>query len=418
MLRVPGWHDSPCCKDVTRSITYTRLSQSQPKKEDNSVSRKWSLLILFGIVVVIGVLAFQVVQPLLFPILFALILSILFRPVHTRLTRWCRGRQRIAAALTTLGVVLVVLIPLTTVLLLAGAQMVDAGKNLVAKIDLPANADEAKQWFDPEQHPEVAKWLAWVGLDVSIADVDKLREAAISGFSGLTDTIYKRTLDFIANAVMFVIGAAIVVLGLYYFLADGDKLSREIQRLSPLEAQEGQQLFARFENVCRGVVLGTVAAAVVQGALAAVGFSIIGIEHVWMLAVLTMLFSLIPFMGAAAVWISVTVALLVDQRFGAAVFLTFYGLIIISGSDNLIKAYVIGDRAQMHPFVVLVTVLGALHLVGLWGVFLGPLTAAFFFGLLNILHHRLFQDPAHENTMINDPRAAPPALIIPPSETG
>jgi predicted PurR-regulated permease PerM len=62
--------------------------------------------------------------------------------------------------------------------------------------------------------------------------------------------------------------------------------------------------------------------------------------------------------------------------------------VIISGSDNLIKAYVIGNRARMHPYVVLVTVLGAIQFVGLWGVFLGPITAAFFYSLVNILHQK------------------------------
>ena len=188
------------------------------------------------------------------------------------------------------------------------------------------------------------------------------------------------------------IGLVVMALALYYLFADGHKLAEEAQRLSPLEDEEGLTLYSQFENICRGVVLSSVVAAVVQGILAGIGFAIVGVQRIWLLAIVTMFSSLIPFLGAAAVWICVVVVLLFEQRFWTAMFLGIYGTFVVSASDNLIKAYVIGDRARMHPFIVLVTVLGALQLVGLWGIFVGPMTAAFFYALLNILRSRLLDN--------------------------
>ena len=105
------------------------------------------------------------------------------------------------------------------------------------------------------------------------------------------------------------------------------------------------------------------------------------------------------------VWIGVVVVLIIEQRYLAAGFLSVYGTVIISGSDNLIKAYVIGNRARMHPYIVLVTVLGAIQFVGLWGVFLGPITAAFFYPLVNILHHK-FAPPAADIDGETEPAVA------------
>jgi predicted PurR-regulated permease PerM len=188
-----------------------------------------------------------------------------------------------------------------------------------------------------------------------------------------------------------VIGLVVMIVALYYFLADGDSLLAEAKRLIPMEEADEDELLAQFEQVCRGVVMGTVVAALIQGAVASIGFAIIGIEKIWLLAVFTMFSSFIPFLGAAAVWVAVTIGLFVEQRYGAAIFLAIYGTIVISGSDNLIRAYIIHDRAQMHPLVALVTVLGALQLVGLWGIFIGPISAAFFYALLNILRRRLLE---------------------------
>lgn len=364
------------------------------------MSRNWSLLILFGTVVAIGVLFFRVVWPFLFPLLFAGILAILFRPVYERTCRICFGRRRVAAAITTLGVILVVMLPLSGMLVLAGIELVDAGKDFVEAIDLPKDAADAKRLIDAQKNPRLASWLNAVEARMSQDDIKQVRELLSNALLGATRNVYQRTQGLAADVISFVIGLVVMVLALYYLFADGEKLARETQRLSPLENEDAMTLFKQFENVCRGVVLSSVVAAVVQGILAGIGFAVVGVERIWLLAILTMLFSLIPFLGAAAVWICVAAMMLLEQRFGAAIFLGIYGTIVVSSSDNLIKAYVIGDRAQMHPFIVLVTVLGALQLVGLWGIFIGPITAAFFYALLNILRSRLLDDGAPSRSSI------------------
>jgi predicted PurR-regulated permease PerM len=357
-----------------------------------SITRKWSLLILLGTVVGIGVVFFRVIWPFLFPLLFASVLAILFRPIHEWACRMCFGRRRLAAVLTTLGVILIVLLPLSGVLILAGVELIEAGKSLVETIDLPRNANDARRWIDPEQHPRMASWLEAVETRLSVEELEQVSELISSALLGATQSLYKRTLGLAADVITFVIGLVVMLVALYYLFADGDKLANEVQRLSPLEAEDGLELFGKFESVCRGVVISNVVAAVVQGVLAGIGFALVGAEKIWLLTILTMFFSLIPFLGAAMVWIVIALGLVVEQRFGAAIFLTIYGTIIVSTSDNVIKAYVIGEQAKMHPFVVLVTVLGALQLVGLWGIFVGPMIASFFHALLNILRNRLLED--------------------------
>ena len=86
-----------------------------------------------------------------------------------------------------------------------------------------------------------------------------------------------------------------------------------------------------------------------------------------------------------------------------------YGTTIIATSDNLVRAHLIGNQARLHPLVSLVTVLGALKLTGLWGIFVGPMVAAFFFALLNIAHERFAQQNAEQSETADQPdqREAP-----------
>ncbi len=364
------------------------------------MSRKVSLLILLGTVVAIGMLFFRVVRPFLLPLLLAGVLAVLFRPVHLWATRMFAGRRRLAAALVTLGILAAVLIPLAGVLTLAGMQLLQAGQGLVSTIELPENAQQqAGELLDAQQNSRLASAVRWIEGRLTEGTAKQVREFSASALLGVTKTLYEKTMTLAGDLIASAIGLVVMILALYYFLADGEALLAEVQRLSPLQDSDEHDLFHHFERICRGVVLGTVVAALVQGLLAAIGMALIGVERIWLLAVLTMFFSFIPFLGAAAVWSVVTVALILEQRYGAAVFLGVYGTIVISGSDNLIRAYLIHDRAQMHPLIALVTVLGAIQLVGLWGIFVGPISAAFFYALLKMLHRRLVEtsdelDPA------------------------
>ena len=140
------------------------------------MTRNWSLLILLGTVVAIGVLFIRVVWPFLFPLLFASILAILFRPVYEWTCQICFGRRRLAAVLTTLGVILVVMLPLSGALVLAGIELVDAGKDIVKAIELPENAADAKRLIDPQQYPQLHEWLNVLETRLSEEDVKQVRE--------------------------------------------------------------------------------------------------------------------------------------------------------------------------------------------------------------------------------------------------
>ena len=363
------------------------------------MARVFSLLMLAATVLLVGAFFLRVLWPLVFPLFFAGVLAVLFRPVYLGLIGVCRGHHRVAAAMTPMAVFLLIMLPLTGVLLLAGMELVDAGRDAVAFIDNPNSPADEEAVAVGRPATLLSRFFGPLESYLTPEETKQLQDIVTSAIPTLTRTIYERTRSVVGNIVVFAVGTIVVVLGFYYLLAESDKIAAEVQRLSPFELDDQKLLFKQFEDVCRSVVLGTIAAGLVQGVLAGLGFAMVGVERIWLLAVLTMLCALIPFMGAAMVWTGVVVVLIIEQRYLAAGFLSVYGTVIISGSDNLIKAYVIGNRARMHPYIVLVTVLGAIQFVGLWGVFLGPITAAFFYSLVNILHQK-FAPPA--STVANE----------------
>ncbi|MEC7678446.1 MAG: AI-2E family transporter [Planctomycetota bacterium] len=182
----------------------------------------------------------------------------------------------------------------------------------------------------------------------------------------------------------------VLVIAVYFFLHDGAAMIKTLMRLSPLDDRYEERLLLEFERTSRAVVLATVASAIGQGVLASIAFYFLGFESVIFLLLITSMMSLIPFLGAAAVWVPCAIYLAtVDQRWGAAIFLAIYGATVVSSIDNFIKMYVLHGRSTLHPLFALLSVLGGVNVFGPIGILVGPMVVVFLQTLLEILSHEL-----------------------------
>jgi len=206
----------------------------------------------------------------------------------------------------------------------------------------------------------------------------------------------------VQTAIGTLIGIVIMVIALYYFLADGPAMIRTAMYLSPLESRYEQELLNRFGDVSRAVVVATLLSAVVQGTLAGFGyfFALPPEAPIFLLTAVTMVTSLVPFVGAAAVWICVCVWVyfygvhVVDGKMVvghpvAAIILAIYCTIVVSGIDNVIKPLILHGQSKLHPLLALLSILGGVQVLGPVGILVGPMLVSFLQALLIMLRKEL-----------------------------
>jgi len=201
----------------------------------------------------------------------------------------------------------------------------------------------------------------------------------------------------IAGRIVF--DVIVFIVTMYFLFADGPQIAKQLMALSPLEDRYEEKLLEEFSLVARGVVSGSVAAALAQGLLAGIGFRIAGLQSVFLLAAVTALTAMIPFVGAAMVWLPASLWLIfIEDRPTAGIVLMIYGAGVISTIDNVIKPWVLHDRSAMHPLAALIGVLGGVQALGLLGVFVGPMVVAFLQTLLGLLHRELLVFDVKKNS--------------------
>ena len=238
-----------------------------------------------------------------------------------------------------------------------------------------------------EQQGGKARAWATTLLNPTEEQVDAYVEEATSYFSDQLVFLGGKGISFI---LLSLIGALVMIVAFYFFLLDGHSMIEAFKRLSPLDDEHEQELVAEFSSVSRAVVVATLLSAIVQGLLAGVGFYFVGLESIFLLTVLSAVLAMVPFLGAASVWVPCALYLyFVDNNLPAAIGLAVYGAAVVSMADNVIKPIVLHGHSKLHPLFAFLSVIGGVAALGPIGILIGPMIVAFLQTLLEILENEM-----------------------------
>ena len=179
----------------------------------------------------------------------------------------------------------------------------------------------------------------------------------------------------------------LMLLAFFFLLVDGHHLIRWLWRVSPLQAEQTEELLTEFHQVSTGSIVGNVVTAVMQGVLMAIGLLIFGIPHAFFFGLLTAVSSFIPVIGTAIVGVPAIAMLAFMGHPGAAIGLAIWYVVLVVGSEHLAKPFILRATSggEMHTGLMFLALLGGLEVFGLLGVILGPLIVSFFVSLMRML---------------------------------
>jgi predicted PurR-regulated permease PerM len=203
------------------------------------------------------------------------------------------------------------------------------------------------------------------------------RQLARGGYrQQLADLLVNGARQAASRSVYAATEALIVVFFLFYFLRDGRDFLRRAPRLLPLSARECRLVWNRIAAMIRAMVYGTLAVALLQGALGGVAFWWLKLPAPLLWAGVMALLSILPVFGAALVWAPAALYLAIMGDMTSALMLAFWGLAVIGLVDNVLKPKLVNKQVQLHTLVIFVAVLGGLVVYGPTGVMLGPIVVA------------------------------------------
>ena len=128
----------------------------------------------------------------------------------------------------------------------------------------------------------------------------------------------------------------------------------------------------------RATIKGSGVVALVQGALGAITFWIVGLPAALLWGVVMAIVALLPAVGPALIWTPVAIYLLATGAIWQGVVVILSGVFVIGLADNILRPVLVGRDTGLPDWMVLVTTLGGIDLLGLSGIVVGPVAGALF----------------------------------------
>lgn len=337
------------------------------------------------ILAVVTLLMAVIVLPFAQPLLWAALAAIMFQPLYRRILRQMQGRRNPAAGMSLLVIFFVVMVPALWVGLLVVEQAIMLVTTLQEQpLNLAALFDSVYSAL-PTAAQDAINRSGWGDMARAQARLQEL----LSESAGL---IASQAVSIGSGALSFVLSFGVALYVLYFLLRDGERIGRTVLRAIPVERAITERLAERFLGIVRATIKGTGVVALVQGALATITLMIAGVPSALLFGVITAIFALVPVIGSGAVWVPAGVWLLLAGEYWQGLFVLLTGFFIISSADNVLRPILVGRDTGIPDWIILITTLGGISLVGLSGIVLGPLVAGLFLASWSILREQRDED--------------------------
>jgi len=302
-------------------------------------------------------------------IFWAVVFALLLRPVQDRLTQFHSTRRSLAAVLTLLAFVVLILVPTAVI----ATQIVDGAVSVYTQLE--ALEVDMAQLLDRTDAvwPGVKPFLSALGIAPETIS-QKASQVALKGARYLVSLIAGAG----ENVAGLVIQLMMMLYLLFYLLRDGDATYQLLRSYIPLPDTQKDRFLTKFAEVSRSTLKGTLVVGLVQGGLGGLIFFILGIDGAIFWAAVMAILSVLPALGATLVWAPAGIFMILGGAWIKGIVLLAYGIFVISMADNILRPALVGRETKMPDYLVLFSTIGGLGLIGLTGFVVGPVVAALF----------------------------------------
>lgn len=341
-----------------------------------TANRFYTITSIF-LVLLLGYLTYQILNPFLNSIAWAVVFSIVFYPVYVFILRYLRFKV-VASTVTLLIIILIILGPITYLSFI----LIDEIRDTVKTIN-EGSLDSIKDIFaNPKIRNLIGEIQSLTGMEgLDIGEIIKVNIKKIS-------TVVTNSLSTgITNIAGVFIDFIFMLFAVFFLLKDGPGFLMRIRDYLPFSEDDKNRLISKVKDMIISTVYGGVIVALIQGIIGGTAFYFLGIKSPVLWGASISVMSFLPLLGTFSIWGPMTGYLFIQGNYVKGITLLLIGFLGISMVDNILKPIIISGRTKMPTLAVFFSVLGGIKLFGFIGFIMGPLVLALFVSVFEIFRH-------------------------------
>ena len=346
----------------------------KPRKPFSPLIFRYFLLLFLVSFLLLG----RILWPFFSILIISFLLSGLFQPVFSFLHERLRFSEQFSSLITCLFIVVVVFVPLMFFVLALSKEVLGLyplikGKNLALILQQLLVENETvgriKEFFGGfgiKLHPErLTQVLSEFGRVIGLF-------------------LYNQASSWAANIMNFVFSFFMMIIVIFFLLIDQEKFMTYILELSPLPDQQERQLFRKFEEIAKAVLVGNGLCGILQGFLGGAAFMLFGISSPILWGGVMAILAFLPIVGIGIVLVPTAIIFFLKGSIGSGIFMLIFYAALSFSVEYLLKPWMVGERVKMHTLLVFLSILGGLSVYGVLGIIFGPLIVTAFLSMAEI----------------------------------
>lgn len=328
-------------------------------------------LLAYSVTMLFMYLLFSILSPFLAVLVWAGAIGIITYPLYEKLIARCHGREIVAAVLMMAALVLALIIPLLGLIFSLTREAAQAYQYL----ERVSSGTSGLVLTDILNHPVMVLLREKIRPLTGPLDLD-LNEVVLPAIKKGVSYILNYSTGIVKNFLAFLFKLGLMLITLFFIYKDGKRFLDRFWLVIPIGETLRSAISSTVVRVLGAVMYGVILTCLLQGTLGGLGFWVAGLPSPLLFGTLMAICALIPLIGTALIWLPGAIYLLTQGQTLHGMLLIAWGVVVVSGIDNIIRPLFISGKAKLPILVIVFGVLGGILAFGLTGVVAGPVILA------------------------------------------
>lgn len=321
------------------------------------------------IVIALLFLSYMIIKDFIISILNAVVIVVVFYPLYRFLEKKIKSKC-IASVITTLLIIILIIVPLTVLINGLVKESGDAYSYIKIRVDRGDFFYEGCSNYFCELNKKINFFI----------DEYNLKSSIIETISDIGKRLYSTSFVFLMSLPSKILNFIIMISMVFFLFIEGENVMELIKRNLPLNEFQHKKLITQIKDTTNAIVYGQIIVSMFVGIIGGLGLYLVGIPNPIILGIIMAILSLLPVVGSSLIWIPASLYLIINGIMASenimiikGTFLLIGCMILVSLMELILKPKIIGERASVHPMIILIGILGGITYFGIGGFILGPI---------------------------------------------